>query len=52
MLTTTVLLFTTVLLILAVAATRGLLRIDEILEVVEPAERDPAHPRSLDRAEH
>jgi hypothetical protein len=51
MFTTIVVLFAVVLLVLAVAATRGLLRIDEILEVVDPDDLDSTSARSLDRAE-
>jgi hypothetical protein len=50
MFTTIVLLFMAVLLVLAAAATRGLLRINEILEVIEPGEPDPALSRSLDHS--
>lgn len=49
MFTTTVYLFAGVLLVLAAAAVRGLFRIDEFLEVVEPGEPDAAHPRPIDR---
>ena len=46
MLTFSLFLFAAVLLVLAVAAVRGLSRIDDILEVVEPGDADPAsfHP--------
>jgi hypothetical protein len=49
MFTTTVLLFTAVLLVLFAAAVRGLFRIDEFLEVVEPGEPDATHPHTMDR---
>jgi hypothetical protein len=51
MFTTSVLLFTTVLLVLAAAAARGLFHIDEILEVVEPGEPDATLPHPMDRVE-
>jgi hypothetical protein len=51
MFTTTVFLFIAVLLVLAAAAARGLLHIDEILEVVEPGEPDATHPHPTDRVE-
>lgn len=52
MFTTIILLFAAVLLVLVAAAARGLFRIDEILEVVDTDDLDPAHTRSLDHAEH
>jgi hypothetical protein len=51
MVTISLLLFASVLLVLAAAAVRGLLRIDEILEVVEPPESDPNAIHSLKHAE-
>lgn len=51
MFTLSLLLFASVLLVLAAAATRGLLRIDEVLKVVEPHEADSASTHPLKHAE-
>ncbi|NBC15756.1 MAG: hypothetical protein GVY18_00395 [Bacteroidetes bacterium] len=51
MVTISLLLFASVLLLLAAAATRGLLHIDEILKVVEPPEADPESTHPLKHAE-
>ena len=42
MFTTIVLLLASALLVLAAAATRGLLHIDDVLKVVEPGDPEPA----------
>ena len=42
------LLFAAVLLVIAVAATRGLLHLPDILEVVDTTEQDPARPAPTD----